>query len=418
MDREQTTIAGFSPEKLAQIPPALQNIVDAGDLSGFVTLIWRKGELVQLNTLGRRNIAHNQPMERDTLFRIASMTKPITSVAALLLMEEGKFKLDDPITKWAPEFADMNVLKNATGPLGETGFAPRDITFEDIFTHRSGLAYAFSSRGPIAQEYQRVLGDVLNSDTAPDDWMKALASLPLLYAPGERFHYGHSTDVLGFLVGRIAAQPFRDFLMEQILNPLGMTDTDFYIPLEKRSRAATVYRLDEKTGNLNIVPFRKHDTAPNFCGGGAGLISTADDYLQFARMMMNKGELNGHRYLKPETIALMTKNRLTPEQREIPLFGSIPMWDAMGFGLGVSVITDPDKLGFLGKGAKGSFGWPGAFGTWWQADPENDLIVIYLIQNSIPLEPGAIAQLTAGQRMGARLALPVFQNMVYGAMGC
>ena len=416
MDNHTPVKSGFSREKLAQITPALQKTVDAGDLSGFVTLIWQNGETVRLNTVGKRNIGANLSMTGDTLFRIASMTKPITSVAALMLMEEGRFKLSDPITTWAPEFADMRVLRRANGVLHDTVPAARAITFEDLFTHRAGLSYAFSAVGPIADAYQRTLGDVLTIDTPPDAWMKALSTLPLLYPPGERFHYSHATDVLGFLVGRIAGKPFRDVLMERIFTPLGMHDTDFYVPPEKRHRAAVVYRLDTATDTLKPVAFPTYDTPPKFCGGGGGLISTADDYLQFARLMLNKGELNGTRFLKPETIALMTQNHLTADQRAIPFLGSIPLWEPMGFGLGVSVITDPDKLGPMGKGAPGSFGWPGAFGTWWQADPQNNLIVIYLIQNSMPLEPGAITQLATGQRMGARVALPIFQNLVYGAL--
>lgn len=417
MDKEAGSIAGLSTEELEKIPPALNAIVDAGDLSGFVTLVWRKGESAQLNMIGKRDIAQNLPMERDTLFRIASMTKPITSVAALMLWEQGKFHLDDPITKWAPEFESPRVLKKADGALSETYASPRPITMDDLFTHRSGLAYGFSSLGPVAHEYQRVLGDVLNNEMTTDAWMKALSTLPLLYPPGERFHYSHSTDVLGFIVGRIAQMSFRDFLIERIFKPLGMKDTDFFVPPEKRKRAAVVYRQDEATGKLNPVAFKQYDSPPAFCGGGGGLISTLDDYLKFARMMLNKGELEGRRYLKPETVSLMCTNRLTPEQRAIPFLGAIPMWAGMGFGLGVSVITDPDKLGFLGMGGVGAFGWPGAFGTWWQADPLNHMIMIYLIQNSMPLEPGAIAQLATGQRMGARLALPTFQRLTYGALG-
>ncbi|HEY4986331.1 MAG TPA: serine hydrolase domain-containing protein, partial [Bradyrhizobium sp.] len=341
---------------------------------------------------------------------------PVTSIAALMLMEEGKFRLDDPITKFAPEFRTMRVLKVAQGPLDQTVPAAREITFDDLFTHRSGLAYGFSSLGPIAHEYGRVLGDVLNNEMTPDAWMKALASMPLLYQPGERFHYSHSTDVLGFLVGRIAGVPFRDFLMERLFKPLGMSDTDFYIPPAKRERAAVVYRLNEAENRLDTVPFKQYETPPAFCGGGGGLVSTADDYLKFARMMLNKGELDGKRYVKAETVNLMCTNRLTPAQRAIPFLGSLPMWDGMGFGLGVSVIDAPEKLGFFGMGGVGSFGWPGAFGTWWQADPANDLILIYLIQNSMPLEPGAIANLAAGQRMGGRVALPMFQRAVYDAL--
>jgi CubicO group peptidase (beta-lactamase class C family) len=400
MDKVVTNPKGFSAEGLAKIVPTLQPIVDAGDLSGFVTLLFRHGEIAQLNTLGLRDIEKKLPMERDTLFRIASMTKPVTSLAALMLMEEGKFKLEDPITKWAPEFKNVRVLKDAEGPLDQTVPAAREITFDDLFTHRSGLAYGFSSMGPIAHEYQRVLGDVLNSQMTPDDWMQRLATLPLLYQPGERFHYSHSTDVLGFIVGRIAGMPFRDFLMKRIFGPLGMVDTDF----------------NEAKNVLEPLPFKQYDTPPAYCGGGGGLISTADDYLKFARMMLNKGELDGTRLVSATTVELMCTNRLTPQQRAIPFLGAIPMWDGMGFGLGVSVIDAPDKLGFLGMGGVGSFGWPGAFGTWWQADPANDLIMIYLIQNSIPLEPGAIANLAAGQRTGGRIALPMFQRLTYDAL--
>ncbi|HEX7761213.1 MAG TPA: serine hydrolase domain-containing protein [Caulobacteraceae bacterium] len=416
MDDAGATLSGFDQAALARAPGALQSVVDAGDLSGAVTLIWRKGEIAQVSTIGRRSIAEDKPMTRDTLFRIASMTKPITSVAALMLMEEGRFKLDDPITKWAPEFANMKVLKDAQGPLADVYDSPHEITFDDLFTHRAGLAYGFTSIGPIAHAHQAALGDVLNSRMAPDAWMAALGGLPLSYPPGERFHYSHATDVLGFLVGRIAGTGYREFLMQRIFGPLGMVDTDFYVPPEKRDRAAVVYRLDEKLDGLEPVAFDQYDSPPAFCGGGGGLISTADDYLKFARLMLNHGELDGVRLLKPETVRLMRTNRLTAAQREIPFMG-IPFWSGQGFGLGVSVITDPEKQAWMGAGSQGSFGWPGAFGTWWQADPVEDMVVLYLIQNSMPLGPEGAAQLATGQRMGGRVALPMFQKLVYAALG-
>ena len=344
------------------------------------------------------------------------MTKPVTTVAALMLMEEGKLKLDDPITRWAPEFAHMQVLKSATGPVDETYPAARDITVEDLMTHRAGLAYGFTSIGPIAHAHQAALGDVLNIASGPDTWMKALGGLPLSYPPGERFHYSHATDVLGFLVGRVEGMPFRDVLMKRILGPLGMVDTDFYVPPAKRDRAAEVYRLKEDFSALEPVPFAQYDSPPAFCGGGGGLISTIDDYLTFARMLLNNGEVDGVRLLKPETVTLMRADRLTPAQREIPFMG-IPFWGGQGFGLGLSVITDPEKQAWMGAGSEGSFGWPGAFGTWWQADPVEDMIMIYMIQNSMPLGPEAAAQLATGQRMGGRMALPMFQKAVYGALG-
>ena len=416
MDGETGVIEGVDQAALDQIAPALQGVIDAGDLSGAVTLIWRGGKELQFLALGQRDIEAGLPMTRDTIFRIASMTKPVTSVAALMLMEEGKLRLDDPITKWMPEFANMRVLKEATGPVEDTYPAPRDITVEDLFTHRAGLAYGFTSIGPIAHAHEKALGNVLATDMGTDAWLAALGSLPLSYPPGERFHYSHATDVLGFLVGRVAGKPFRDVLIERIFEPLGMVDTDFYIPAEKRSRAAKVYRLNDDLSALEEVPFPKHDAPPKFCGGGGSLVSTLDDYLKFARMLLNGGEVDGVRLLRPETVELMRTNRLTDAQREIPFMG-IPFWMGQGFGLGLSTITDPEKQAWMGAGNKGAFGWPGAFGTWWQADPQSGMILIYLIQNSIPLGPEAAAQLATGQRMGARVALPAFQKAAYAAIG-
>ena len=413
------SLKGVDKAALAAIEPALQGVVDAGDLSGVVTLIWRDGEEVQFNAVGMRDIAAGKPMTRDTLFRIMSMTKPITTVAALMLMEDGKLKLDDPITKWAPEFADMQVLKDAQGPLDETYPAPRDITVEDLMTHRSGLAYGFTSIGPIAHAYDKALGDIpsyLHGSKSVDAWMAALGGLPLSYPPGERFHYSHSTDVLGFLVGRIAGVEFRDFLFQRLFMPLGMVDTDFWIPPEKRDRAAQVYRLNKDLTGLEVAPHPDRDSPPSYCGGGGGLISTVDDYLKFARMLLNDGELDGKRYLKTETVQLMQTNRLTDAQREIPFMG-IPFWMGQGFGLGLSVILDAEKQAWMGAGTNGAFSWPGAYGTWWRADPAEDMILIYMIQNSMPLGPEAAAQLATGQRMGARMALPAFQNQAYKAIG-
>ena len=407
--------SGFDENRLAAVPGAMQGVVDAGDLSGMVTLVWRGGEEVQLNTIGKRDIENKKPMTRDTLFRIASMTKPITSVAALMLMEEGKIRLDDPITKWLPEFADMKVLKDPKGPLHETYPAPRIITIEDLMTHRSGLAYGFTSSGPIGKAHEDILGSPLDNPKTPDQWLAALATLPLTYPPGRQLHYSHSTEVLGFLIGRVAGTTYRDFIMERILTPLGMKDTDFYVPKDKRDRAAVVYQQDQATGKLKPVPFPQYDSPPAYTAGGGGLISTLDDYLLFARMLLNKGELNGRRYITRETFELMTTNHLTEDQRQIPFLG-MPMWSGLGFGLGLSVVMDPVKHEWMGAGSQGSFGWPGAFGTWWQADPRKNMILIFLIQNYTPLTPDMAGQAVTGARMGARVACPIFQKMVYGAL--
>ena len=416
MDGGGARMGGFSPKGLAKIGPTLQGVVDKGYLSGVVTLLWRNGKVADVTAVGKRNLETGAPMTRDTLFRIASMTKPVTSAVILMLMEEGKLRLDDPITKWAPEFSDMAVLKDPEGALDATYPTPRAITIEDLLTHRSGLAYAFTSMGPIAEAYQKALGDVLSTNQDPDDWMRALASLPLSYAPSERFHYSHATDVLGFLAGRIEGKPIRQVLFERVFDPLGMVDTDFYVPPAKRGRAAVVYRFDEPSASLQPVPFPVLEEPPVFCGGGGGLISTADDYLKFARMLLGKGEVDGVRLLKPETVELMIENRLTDAQREIPFMG-IPFWAGQGFGLGLSVITDAEKQAWMGVGTNGAFSWPGAFGTWWRADPAENMVMLYLIQNSIPLEPGAVSQLATGQRLAAAAALPMFQNLTYTALG-
>jgi len=414
MDDASLDVTGFSKEKLAAIPPMLQAVVDAGALSGAVTLLWRHGKVAQVNTIGWRNIEQKAPMQRDTIFRIASMTKPITSVCILQLMEEGKLKLDDPITKWVPEFANMKVLKNAEGPLDEVYDAPRDITILDLLTHRAGLAYGFTSVGPIAYAHQKALGDVLTSDMSPDAWLAALGGLPLSYPPGERFHYSHATDVLGFLVGRIDGKPFRQSVIDRVFKPLGMSDTDFYFPLDKRDRAATLYRLG-KTGQIEPAPMKMYDQPPAFTGGGGGLVSTVDDYLTFIRMLMGKGEVDGVRLLKPETVELMMTNQLTDEQRAITFMG-LPFWMGQGFGLGLSIVDDAEKQAWMGATSNGAFSWPGAFGTWWRGDPANDMIMIYMIQNAMPLEPESASQLATGQRSEGQMALPVFQNMTYAAL--
>ena len=407
--------SGFNPDVLGQVPGALKGIIDTGVLSGAVTLVWRKGEVVQVNTLGQRDIAKGLPMTRDTLFRIASMTKPVTSAAVMMLVEEGKLKLEDPITKWIPELAGMLVLEEAAGPLDKTRPAAREITVEDLMTHRAGLAYGFTSMGPIAYAHEDKLGSALVNPLTPDQWLKALGELPLSYPPGERFHYSHATDVLGFLVARIEGKPLGQVLKARIFDPLGMKDTAFWLPAEKRERLARLYQAPPEGGPLKDVSLPMADAPPAFEGGGGGLISTADDYLKFARMLLGRGEVDGVRLLKSETVDLMAANRLTDEQRGHGFLG-MPFWLSQGFGLGLSMILDAQKHEWMGAGGEGAFGWPGAFGTWWQADPVNDMILIYLIQDSMPLGPEAVTAMQ-GQRPTGRIGGPIFQKMVYAALG-
>jgi len=406
--------AGFNRDALAGVGPALKGLVDQGALAGIVSLIWRRGEVVQVDAIGHRDIEAGLPMERDTLFRIASMTKPVTTLAALMLVEEGKLKLDDRVTRWLPELADMQVLRAADGPLDVTVPAARDITVEDLMTHRAGLAYGFTSLGPIAHAHEDKLGSPLANPYTPDEWLKRLGELPLSYQPGERFHYSHATDVLGFLVARIEGKPLGQVLKERIFDPLGMHETGFWTPHEKRGRLARLYKAPPE-GALQDVSWDDPEAPGPFEGGGGGLISTADDYLKFARTMLGRGELDGVRLARPETIDQMTSNRLTDEQRGHAFLG-MPFWLSQGFGLGTSMVLDAEKHQWMGAGGEGSFGWPGAFGTWWQADPVNDMILIYLIQDSMPLGPEAVTAMQ-GQRPTGRVGCPMFQKMVYAALG-
>jgi CubicO group peptidase (beta-lactamase class C family) len=405
---------GFDPAKLAMVGPALQAFVDSGELAGIVTLTSRRGEIVQADAIGWCDIETNTPMRADTLFRIASMTKPITSVAALMLIEQGRIALADPISRWVPELANPRVLRDAAGPLHDTVPAQRAITVEDLLTHRSGVAYGFFSEGPLKQAYESTLGDPAMNRSTPDEWLAALGTLPLAYQPGERFHYGHSTDVLGFLIGRVEGKSLRQVLQERIFAPLGMADTDFWLPHEKRSRLASLYRYDEATAKLAKVEPEMYDEPPAYTPGGGGLISSAADYHRFARMLLGGGILDGVRLLQPETVRLMQTNRLTDAQRQVP-FAGMPLWQTNGFGLGLSIAED--AIGNLyACGAPGSITWPGIFGTWWQADPVHDLIMIYLIQHQVPVSAGSGSTIATGRGAAGRRALPVYQRGIYAAL--
>lgn len=404
----------LDPAKLALIRPALQGFVDSGELAGIVTLTSHRGEIVQADAVGWRDIAARDPMRQDSLFRIASMTKPITSVAAMMLVEEGRIALDDPITRWIPELADLRVLRDPAGPLHLTEPAARDITVEDLLTHRSGIAYAPFSEGPLRQAYWDALGDPGMNRMSVDEWLAALGTLPLAHQPGDRFHYGHSSDVLGFLIGRVAGTSFRAFLQERVFSPLGMVDTDFWLSPEKRDRLASLYSYDEAAGGLSKVDIEMYDAPPEYTPGGGGLISSACDYHRFARMLLQGGECGGQRLLRPETVELMRTNRLTPVQRE-HLFAGMPLWRKSGFGLGLSIAEDLVDNPYA-VGSAGAMTWPGIFGTWWQADPVNDLVLIFLIQHQVPVSAHSGSTIATGRGAAGRQALPIYQRGVYDAV--
>ena len=376
----------------ARIAAPAQHAVATGDIPGVVCLVWRHGELLEIDAVGLRNIEARLPVERNTIFRIASMSKPVTTAVAMILKERGVLRLEDPITKWAPEFAAMQVLRRPDGPLQDTYPAPRAITIEDLMTHRSGLAYSFTARGPLAQAMQERFGFEFDSARTPDEWMKTLASLPLSYAPGERFNYSHSTDLLGVIIGRATGLGTRAAMQQLLFDPLKMIDTDFWIPAEKRDRASVLYRTAAPGDFVPAaLPGFTDPAPPSFCAGGQGLVSTADDYLAFARMLLQGGEIDGTRVLAEDSIRLMTTNRLTPAQRRNLQFG-IPFFMGQGFGLGLSVVEDAKRKSWMGAGTPGTFGWPGLFGGWWQADPSQRTVMVWLQQTMPQAIPGSGAK--------------------------
>jgi CubicO group peptidase (beta-lactamase class C family) len=340
------------------------------------------------------------------------MTKPVTVAAVMSLVDEGKLTLKDPIARWAPELADLQVLDSPHGPLDRTHPANRAILIEDLLTHTSGLAYGFSVSGPISRAYMR-----LPFNQGPDIWLTELAKLPLVHQPGERVTYSHSIDLLGVIASRVDGKPFYEVLDERVLAPAGMVDTGFFVSVEARRRAATMYSLDDQLRLRHDVMGPPHLKPPSFCNAGGGLWSTADDYLRFVRMLLGDGTIDGVRVLSPESARLMRTDRLTAEQKRHDFLGA-PYWIGRGFGLNLSVVTDPAKsVPLFGPGGLGTFSWPGAYGTWWQADPAADLILLYLIQNLPDLTVDA-ATAVAGNTSLAKLrtAQPKFVRNTYRAL--
>jgi CubicO group peptidase (beta-lactamase class C family) len=375
----------------------LEPFVRDGELAGAATLTWHDGRVAQSATAGWRDMAAGLPIERNTIFRIASLSKPITSVVALTLLDEGRFALDEPISRhWAPEFAQMQVLRDPNGALNETDPAARPITFEDLLTHRSGLTYGGFHSGPLARAYDALGGDI-DSDVLPNDWIARLGALPLIDQPGAGFHYGASVDLLGLLLARMENAPLGEVMRRRLFAPLGMRNTRFTVPVADHHRCAKMYGFDDagklierSTGPGGSFMAERPDGMA-FESGGQGLWSTVDDFLAFARLFLDGGAMGAVRILKSETMALMTTNRLSAAQRASGRLMGMPLFAGHGFGLGVAVVLDPARADpFRCKGAIGTVGWPGAFGSWWQADPAAQSIMIFLAHNAV--EPAQMAQ--------------------------
>jgi CubicO group peptidase (beta-lactamase class C family) len=368
------------------IDAALRAHVDDGSLAGAATLEWRDGRVVRTAMAGSRDLLTNLPVERHTIFRIASMTKPVTTLAALTLYDDGGFALDEPIERVAPELGQLRVLRDPNGPLDDTDALERPIIFADLLTHRSGLTYGEFHRGPISRAFTEVLGPLMDNPLSPDQWLARLGTLPLIDQPGAGFHYGLSTDLLGFLIARIEGVALGELLARRIFRPLGMRDTGFVVPPAGRARRAGLCGFDD-AGHLtpltatpggHAIEERPDDMT--FESGGQGLWTTLDDYLAFARIFLGDGEVDGVRLLRPETCAMMTSNQLTSHQRmSARMFGRSLFAEGHGYGMGVAVVMEPDKADpLMCRGGIGTVGWAGAYGSWWQADPTDDSVLIFL----------------------------------------
>jgi CubicO group peptidase (beta-lactamase class C family) len=396
---------------------AIRSYVDAGELAGAAALVWRGGRVTHTTSLGRRDLTTGLPVERDTIFRIASMTKPVTTVAALMLVDEGRIALDDPIARYAPEFAHMRVLRDPNGPLGDSEAAARPITFGDLLTHRAGLTLGDFHRGPIAGAYADTLGRQIDNLLPPEEWIARLATLPLIDHPGRGFHYGLSSDLLGFLIARLDEAPLGEVLERRIFAPLGMSDTGFVVPREKRIRRAGLcgFDTDGRLTALTETPgghaLGERPDDMTFESGGQGLWSTLDDYLTFARAFVGGGVVDGTRLLQPETFAMMASNQLTPDQRaSARLFGSPLFATGHGYGMGVAVVMEPEQADRLRcRGGVGTVGWPGAFGGWWQADPTDNSVLIFLAHNMLELQ-----QMAKGIGLGVWSAISTFHEHASG----
>ena len=380
------------------VEATLHEHVTRGELAGFVALIWRSGQPIRAIAIGWRDVDRDLPVTRDTIFRIASATKPITTVAALTLLDDGRFGLDDPTTRVAPELADLRVLEDPNGPLDRTVPAGRAITFRDLLTHRSGLTYGDFHQAPIRAAYKATLGATIDNVLTADEWIARLATLPLIDQPGAAFHYGVSTDLLGFLLARIEGTTLGAVLRQRVLDPLGMHDTHFVVPYHKRNRRAALTGFDEagRLTTLAVAPgghaLAERPDSMTFESGGQGLWSTADDYLAFARLFVSGGAVDGVRILQPDTCALMMANQLTPSQRtDARMLGQALFAQGHGYGMGVAVVVEPDHADVLRcRGGVGTVGWPGAYGSWWQADPNDGSVLVFLSHNM--LEMSQLAQ--------------------------
>ena len=376
------TTAGSSRTRLARMQASLRRHVESGMLPGYVALVQHRSSMHE-EAFGAMTFGGDTPMRRDAIFRLASMTKTITAVGAMVLVEECRLRLDDPVDAWLPELADRNVLRTIDSPLDDTVPARRRITLRDLLTFRCGYGEVgfLSPTCPYMRAWieARLPLGTWPVEIAPEEFMKRLGALPLACQPGERWLYHMGSEILGVLIARVTGQSLGAFLAERIFEPLGMDDTGFHVPEAKLDRLPTCYGRDPFSGQLVVLDEARGgyaSRAPLFESGGGGLVSTADDLLAFARMMLQKGEYRRGRILSRPAVELMTTDHLTAEQKAASSFFE-GFWEERGWGLGVSVVVS--RRGDLAS-VPGRFGWDGAFGTSWYVDPKEELIGIFLTQ--------------------------------------
>ena len=402
--------AGFSGERLARLNEAVRAQVTAGKFAGVSTLVARHGRVVEFKTFGHQDLAQKIPIAADTIYRIASMTKPVMGAALMVLYEEGKWQLDDPVSKFLPEVGGMKVLA-ADGKLVPQA---RPMTMRDLITNSGGFPGGSTSRNPAAS---RLYAEADLQGGTLADMVRKLAGLPLGFQPGAEFEYGISQDVQGAVVEAISGQTLDVFMQRRLFGPLGMVDTGFGVAPDKRGRMAVVYEYgpDGKLVPLGSGPASESrpmraglsGEKPQFLSGAGGLFSTTYDYLRFAQMLLNGGELDGVRILSPSTVKLMTSDMLPPGMK--PHFAA--RQEGVGYGADVGVILDPGRASFNGGGmGVGSYFWTGRYGSWWWNDPVNDLIVIGMTQQS-----GAAA-VHVGLPNPAPDLRALYRSMIYAAL--
>lgn len=367
---------GLSSERLQRINTVMQDYVDQQKLAGLTTVVARRGKVVHFEHYGMRNVEAGKPIQSDTIFRIYSMSKPITSTAVMMLYEEGHFQLNDPVSKYIPEFKNVKVFKKETTTGVELENPMREITVRDLLIHTAGLTYGYFSDTPVDKMYREA--NLMKLDGTLKEEIPRLAELPLLYQPGTQWHYSWSIAVLGYFIEVVSGIPFDQFLEERLFKPLSMKDTGFTVPEDKRDRLAEIYTLDDKGGlKVSESAFRLFkDGQPTLFLGGEGLVSTASDYMRFSQMILNKGELGGLRLLSPKTVELMSMNHLSKGMIINTCDGSEPI--GWGFGLGFAVRKDVAQSELIGS--EGELTWNGAANTYFWIDPKEELIGLMMTQ--------------------------------------